>query len=507
MPADESIEAPRKEVLVWHDQIHESQDLARLQFWRFSFSPSYDRPEIFKSMRALFKEVGITSYTVYETLGNYDLLLRSWVPRDRAPDDLEDDFKEALRSLRLWSINYVICHTASHWADTEADQEDTADPEADPEDWPALDDPVIAEVSEFNRSQVEGNPVARSASIQGLVGTGALKVVPTDTRGVRFFIVFDHPRVPFNPGQRKHAQSTIQKACDEVEKEWVANDPGGPCPQVSIYEGTGPMTEFLIMARAPHTHFHRFVSTLLAALRACGLDDQYDIRPYTHVLADEMFSAFAEDRPVSAEDGAPKIEINEEETESLEYKATFALNLRGYIETGRQQLDKKVVHGVARATCGLLNSPNGGKLMLGVLETRRELEKTKDKLGYLARLREEFDFEIDPSEINNPPNALIGIEAEVGEGKIFADVDAYKRRLVQVLQSQIHPNPMPFTTIEVRQEGGRSVCVLTVKPGNVWFWGRDLAGKHDEFYVREAGTTRAYSGVESDLFKQANPRD
>jgi hypothetical protein len=497
--ANEAANEPNKEVLLWHDQIHESQDLARLQFWRLSFSPSYDRDAIFASLRELFERAGITAYTIYETLGDYDLLLRTWVPRKITPEDLGQDLEESLKSLRLWNINYVLCHTALHWAETET--------ETDSKRWPALGDSVIGEVSEFNRSQVNDMPVLRSAAIQSLIDADALKVIPTDTRGVRFFVVFDHPRFAWKRATREHALSSIINACKEVSDRWVADDPDGPAPQVSVYEGSGTMTEFLVMGRAPHSHFHTFVSRLLGAIRKAGLDEQYDMRPYTHVLADEMFSVFVEDRPVPSSDDAPRIDIDEDETESLEYKATFALNLRGYIETGRQEPDPKITHGVIRAVCGLLNSPNGGKLMLGVLETRRELEKTKDKLAYLARLREEFDFEIDPSEIKNPPNALIGIEAEVGEGKVYSDVDVYQRTISQALHAQIKPNPNPFTTIEVRRAAGRSVCVLTVQPGTTWFWGRDLEDKHDEFYVREAGSTRAYSGVESDLFKQANPRD
>ncbi len=485
------------EVLLWHDEIHESQDLARLQFWRLSFSPSYKHEEIFEALHQLFSEREITSYVIYETLGEYDLLLRLWVPRGLAEDDLENQFEEALESLRLWKINYMIVHRSSHWADVATDRER----------WPALDDPVIAEVSEFNRAQLGDGPVQRGEAIEELVKRGVLMVIPIDTRGVRVFIIFDHPREPLNRGGRRLAFSTIETVCTTVCDEWNAEYPEELPTHASAYGGAGPMTEFLVMARAPYGHFHAFVSRLAGALRTAGLDEQYDIRPYTHVIADEMFTEFAENRPVKAADGAAKLDIEEEETESLEYKATFALNLRRYIASNEQAADKRVMHGLIRAVCGLLNSPNGGRLMIGVLETRRELERTKDKLAYLSRLRDEFGFEIEPNQISNPPNALIGIEAEVGEGKLFPDPDAYQRRMLQALRDQINPTPLPFITFEIRREGESQVCVLTVKPAPVWFWGRDIEGKHEEFYVREAGSTRAYGGMESELYRQAHPRE
>jgi hypothetical protein len=486
----------RSEVLLWHDQIHESQDLARMHFWRLSFSPSYKKAEIFEALENLFAANGVTSYVIYETLGEYDLLLRLWVPRQLGEDDLEEQLEEALDRLRLWKNNYLIVSTSNHWARVKTDSDY----------WPALDDPVISEVAAFNQAQLEKEPADRSERLQELIDQGALLVIPTDTRGIRMFIIFDHPREPLNRGARKHVFGTIQTACDMACREWHKEHPDQEASHVSVYGGTGPMTDFLVMARAPYGYFHEFVGQLSGALRATGLDEQYDIRPYTHVIADEMFAKFSENRPVKA-NGAPKLDIDEEETESLEYKATFALNVRRLIETREQTSDARVKHGVVRAVCGLLNSPNGGRLMIGILETRRELERTKDKLGYLTRLREEFGVEVESNQIESPPNALIGIEAEIGVDKLFPDVDRYQQQLRKTLQEGITPNPLLFTTLEIRKEGERRICVLTVQPGNVWFWGRDLEGKHEEFYVREAGSTRTYSGMEGDLYRRAHPRE
>lgn len=259
------------------------------------------------------------------------------------------------------------------------------------------------------------------------------------------------------------------------------------------------------MVRAPHTHFHEFVRDVVTALHRAGLDDQYDIRPYTHVIADRMFAEFAEDRPTPTE--GPGVEFEAQESESLEYKASFALNVRAYLETGEQKVDDDIVHGLVRAVCGLLNSPRGGKLVIGVLEVRRELERTKDKPRLLSALKERFGYEIEADSPGDPANALIGIEAEVGEGKNFRDPDLYQQRLVKVLGEQIKPNPWAFLRVSMPEVGERSVCLIEVDPGNVWFWAILPDGRQEKFYVREAGSTRAYSGVESDLYKKANPRD
>jgi hypothetical protein len=484
----------KPEVLLWHDLVHESQDLTRLHFWRLSFSPSYDHDAIFSKLRTLFAKVGITSYGIYETLGDYDLLLRMWVPRDIGPEELEVNLVDLLSPLKLWNRNFFICHTAEHWADVQTDSEK----------WPDLDEQVVAEVSEFNAAQTGGEVVARSAAIDKLVSVGTLKTVPTDTRGIRLFVVFDHLRAAFPPGSRRQALGTIKSTCSRILEDWKKKHPGTLDPQISIYEGTGTMTEFLVMARAPHAYFHDFVREMAVALRRSDLDNDYDIRPYTHVIADRMFSEFVEDRPQPPE---RKVDINLEETESLEYKASFALDVRGYLATGKQARDKRIKEGVVQAACGLLNSPEGGKLVIGVLETRRELGKTKDKLALLESLRDEFGFEMDPEQLSDPPNALIGIEAEVGEGKNYGDADAYQRALNETLRSKIEPNPMSSIKLEIRKEGERSLCILDVSPGKHWFWAKSMDGKEEDFFVREAGSTRAYGGHEGELFREAHPRD
>jgi hypothetical protein len=496
-PANETAE-----VLLWHDKIHETQDAARLYFWRLSFSPSYEREEILTRLRQFFVDVQITSHTIYETLGEYDLLLRMWVPRVIDHDELELKIWRALRELKLWNINYLSCRTERHWANSEA----TATLKSD--DWPQLTDPVVREVSEFNRRQMAGERQARSAQIEELLAKGVLRAVPTDRRGIRFFITFDHPRLPFNPGNRRIAVNAIVGACDAVLAEWSARPLEAPGPQISMYEGIGSMTDFLVLARAPHPFFHEFVDDVLQHLRGAGLDGLFDMRPYTHVIADQMFRDFAEDRLSISEQMPLDIDIESDEAESLEFKATLGLNVREFVNRGARDLDDRMIHGVVRAVCGLLNSPRGGALVIGVLETRREVERAKDKTTYLASLREHFGYEFDdgadvPSAL---PNALIGIESEIGEGLPFGDRDAFLGRLTEVLRERIRPNPWPFLRTEVRSIRDRHVCVVSVTPGDSWFYARSADGKHEEFYVREAGSTRAYSGVDMDLFKNANPR-
>jgi hypothetical protein len=492
----------RAEVLLWHDNIHETQDAARLYFWRLSFSPSYERDSIIDRLRSFIGDVGVTSHTIYETLGVYDLLVRMWVPRTIDHDELELKIWRALKELKLWNISYLSCRAERHWPYSEI----TASVKS--EDWPPLNDPVIKEVSDFNRSQASGEIRPRSRRIEDLLSQGVLRAVPMDTRGIRFFITFDHPRLPFNASNRRIAIDAIMRACDLVLSDWSARPGDATGPQISMYEGMGTMTDFLVLVQSPQTYFHEFVDDLLTHLRGAGLDGLFDMRHYTHVIADRMFKDFAEDRATPSDQLPVKIDIQSDEAESLEFKATLALNIREFLTKTNREPDPRMTHGVVRAICGLLNSPHGGTLVIGVLETRRELERAKDKAGYLAALREHFGYEApaDADLGSNLPNALIGVEAEIGDRLPFPDRDAFMNRLTEVLRSNISPNPWAFFRTEIRAIDDRHVCVVAVKPGDSWFYALALDGKHQEFFVREAGTTRAYAGTESDLFKSAHPR-
>jgi hypothetical protein len=505
VPSEEAPQQePSREVLIWDDFVHETQELARLYFWRLSFSPSYDHDTIFEKLRGVYSTLGITSYIAYETLGDYDLLLRMWVPRNIGPEEIDQQIWLALKDCKLWNINYLACRTEMHWSDS-------TKPKVEAEGWPDPYDSIIRDVNEFNRMQVVTQEAqSRTPGITDLVERGVLIPIPTDTRGIRFFITFDHPRSAFNRGQRKRALSSIVTKCNEVGDAWCAKKLKVGNPQISVYEGAGTMSEFLVMARAPHGRFHEFVHDLTDGLRSAGLDELFDMRPYTHVMADEMFSEFAEQRPVIEN---TDFDFAVDEDESVEFKATFALNFRSYMAVDRQDEDEKMIAIVVRTVCGLLNSPGGGVLVIGILEVRRELERLKtDKLEYLRKLQERFGYvgsfagedAVIPADL---PNAVIGIAAEVGVDRLFPDSDKYVGRLTEALRTGIKPNPWPWLTVAFPQADGKTVCMVKARPADVWFYAKSPEGKHEEFHVREATSTRLLVGIESDDYKSAHPRN
>lgn len=507
------------EVLVWKDFIHERVESTRLSLWRLGFAPKYPRENIFKGLARFYDEIGITAHVAYETLGDFDLLLRLWIPKDYLPDDVELRLRQSLEGCNLYGINYIACRTDSHHAEVgPCDVKKAVDLTL------ALEDEEVRAINEYNQAQAaaaknidstlyaEEDPsslpsIPRPKKVDELIDIGALMSVPLAKRGIRFFVIFDHPRQPFRPETRDLTLEKLRNKCKEVRKKWSRGDNPSSYPQISIYEGNGTMSDFIVMARAPHGQFHGFVQDIVLGLREVDLDVLFEMRPYTHVIADRMFCDFEESRRIpDALETVAEATVQEEEDETLEFKATLSVDFRSYMATGKKARSSARMDDVTRAVCGLLNSPRPGRLLIGVLEVRREIEKRSDPTDYLEKLVKEFGYEYDPAKVPNVPNAVTGMELEIAPSSPMRDLDTYIAFLREKLRTHITPNPLPYIRIESVAIGERHVCVVSTRPADVWFWGTTGEDKRESFFVREAASTRAYTGVESELYKRAHPR-
>lgn len=499
-PASDPPQAQR-EVLLWSDSVHETDESMHLYFWRLSFAPEYEQEAIFRSLAELFDEVGIFAYVTYETLGDFDLLLRLWIPRRYIAEEIEHLLRDALRGNDLYDMNYIACRTDLHHAtDASRAPSEMRDP--------LIRDAVITAVNDFNREQAAGRCIARPVGVNGLIKDGILIPIQLDIRGVRFYVTFDRPHRA-TPTARTEIRRRIVEKCIAVDSKWAERLPHGPGSQISAYSGAGTMTDYLVLARAPYGYFHAFVQELLLGLRTIGLD-QYHMRPYTYVLADEMFSAFQEKRTSVATAGVTDSQLFGREHASLEFKASFATNIRRLWREGRQEPDKKVANSVIRTICGFLNSPEGGTLALGVLEVEREFERGGGGEPFVAWLSEQFVYQPDrePDGTLSRPlrNAVTGVEHEYGPQGAYRDAEEYYAAIRDALKDRIDPNPWPWLRSASRQVNDREVVVVTIRRADSWCYAKLHGEAEPQFFVREGASTRAYRGTEADLYRRAHPR-
>ncbi len=424
--------------------------------------------------------------------------------------------RDCLAGTSLWNVNYLQCEMVSHFAQRRASN---AKVSASPTPIDVTNE-LIGSINAYNDAQVAEyrahNPLGdraidpyepdRPDGADALIAAGMLAPVPLWTKGVRFYITFDHPRRALSPAQVADVEKRIEAKCEEVRRRWARRDPNGVEPQISFYSGTGTMTDFLVLSRAPYGHFHAFVRDFVLGLWSIGLGDLHQMRPYSQVLADEMFSDFHEHRPTVESTNIDSEVLLGGESETREFKASFALDVRRVWRDGVYDKSPIMTDNVIKAVCGLLNSRDGGVVAIGVLEVERETQKVKDAAKLLEWAKAEFAYDAVRDEKGQLPNLVLGVQLEYGPGRIYSDLDKYLSAIRDSLKAKIEPSPWSWLRMVARSISGRDVVVISVRPAETWCYATVAKSDQPQFFVREAASTRAYHGLEADLYKHANPR-
>jgi hypothetical protein len=505
----------RREVLLWDDAIHEHHEACLLYFWRLSFGVYYDRGFILGRLHELYTHFEIPSYCVYQILGEYDLLLRLWIPRRFIPEEIDTALPEFLAGTSLEQTDFIACHTREHWAK----RAKNGTPDEQAPDVDSVGEDLIAAVNEFNRTQFDrGMAAPRPQGTEELIAKDVLSPISLETKGVRMFVLFDRAK---RAGANYHDDvlARLMRARKEIEQAWstikppVDDAPWPTGPHFSLYSGHGSMSDFLLMIRAPHGEFHEFVTLVISHLRSLGLEKTYQIRPYTYVIADNLFTELREQRVSIGGANITTSTLSGRETDTLEFKSTLAVNLRRWRNDGSPTSDDRMKDAVVKSVCGFLNSLEGGTLIIGVLETEREYVAAEGKSGgaaLLGWLAETFgyvaDTEADGTVKRPLRNALLGIEHEYGGDGPYSDADEYEGALRDVLKAHIDPNPLRWLRVGEREIDGKTFAVVTVRPADTWCYAKISTARDPQFFVREAASTRAATGREAELYRDADPR-
>ena len=495
---------------VWHDHVHVQRERAQLQFWSLSFVPDYNEKAIEEALSRVYERFGITSYITYQTLGQFDLLLRLWVPRNVQLEELNGAIEDRLHKEDLFKAEFlVVTNVDLHWV--WLDREGYGPPrEPTPDDVARVTNQQVIQLAEHNRDVLrvakshEAHPLPPPPTwVDDYLESNCLGKISVSEHGIRFYLTFNDPRKPFREEERRHALGAMMRQCEEVVRESLERFPQANPPQMSLYSGYGSMTQFLILARAPDQHFYWFMRRLVFALRESTIASLYRIRPYTTVMADRTFLDFREYPFVQNEPLADAV-LAGPETSRLEFKATLLTSVRELV-TGEEKLLEGVQSAAVRAVAGLLNSDEGGSLVIGLLELAREIERFRgDKGEYALRLADMFRLFPQGISIGDPDaKAVTGIEADYGLRK-YSDPDSFRNYLRQLLQSEISPNPGPYYEIDFRPLEGRTLAVVNVNPrlATSFFY----VGKQGLFFVRETTSTVSYAGGLGDDYRRVHPR-
>ncbi|HEU5142366.1 MAG TPA: ATP-binding protein [Solirubrobacterales bacterium] len=457
--------------LVWHPLVHQKWAHERLYFWRMGFFPTYDREEITAGLEKTLEDHDIRSYTCYELIGIHDLLLRAWVPDSESYDDVQDSLISNLgkANLRLCDA-FVVSRTVRHWVWGEGR----------PLEDPNVDDPAQILTDDGIRD-VQERPELHPVLVKKYRGAKLIGDAE-HSKGLKFVLVVTSLTEANSLPVKVRLQERLISILD--------NAPKG-ISERSLYAGDG-FGRFLIMGRVEFDKFHLigeyFVNKLNDELNA-----DFVARTYTHLAAFDT-PLIRQDRllhsdTTSVDDLVADMSVEDllrsEESAKLEVKGSAFLDLKRLIEGDHKPNweHPKVIHSVLKTITAFLNS-EGGRLIIGALESTHFKEASvMAQLGAVPVVGSYY---------------CVGVEVDYIEG----GWDAFERRLREIIQTRIAPNPDPHITINRRVVRERVLCQVVVEPSaHEWFY---LNG--DELYVRHGNKSDLLSGPDADRHRISHPR-
>lgn len=498
-----------REQMQWHPAVHERLANEQLVFWRLGFYPTYRRKEVLQALDIICERYGISGRTIYEVFGNYDLLLRLWLPEGVVAENVDRDIKRTLAAFHLeLCAAFEVEKIVRHWFWDEEDERDEGGSESMPPNGglgEALDfdsfpnegvelpelEPTppaweLAHVNElvdqFNSGQIDQETVKRDEMAQKFLNRKLIGLRDAE-EGIKFTMVVSAYGLT----------ASRFEAMEELERRLaLILDGAKPIRERSLYSGGG-FGRFMVFGKIPTEDFYEINERLIEPITVqAGLAPVYRTRSETYIGSNPILQRFSETLSLP-EYEAEEIDIAEVlaegETARNEFKSTAFTNVNRWLKTGERVDDGYAIKSFATALVALLNG-TGGVIVSGVLE------------------RSVRDYDSTPKLADEPRVGdliVIGMEFEWEDWQ-REGVDEFKNKLRQKLGELIEPNPLNYELqMHSYVVSGRTVFLIHVPEGlPTWFYRRE--GKDYRFIVRRDASSVEISGPEEDEYKRLHPR-
>jgi hypothetical protein len=450
----------------WHPRVHTQWGKERLYFWRLRFLPAYHRKTAVDALLKILKDRNVNAYTIYELFGEWDLMVRLWLPRETTSVELGAAVSEMVKQVGLHDEDHFsVDDIVRHWvwgAGTELER---------PSDTRMLDaPPPDDEIAQINKLSPDTELVAR------LESENLLRSV-SHHPGIKFAMVVTAP-VANPPIKQRHRLlkelTRIVDGADEILER-------------SLYQGHG-LGSFLILGRVLEGRFDA-IRTQIADKITDGIDpESIGARTYTMIVASQD-SLDVRDvlRPQhdirAAEEVSVEDALQQPESDTLEVKASAFTDYDRVLHGDGESNENDVAdRGVLKAVTAMLNS-GGGTVVIGALEARR-YARDAQALG-------------DPLAIGD--YLCVGVQRDFGNDH---DWDHYARRLLAIIGQRIDPGPHLWINLTREAVDGVAMAKITIAaPDRHWYYQQ---GKH--FYVRRGSESIELLGTEADRYRHERPR-
>lgn len=454
-------------IYLWHPEIHSSIRNEKLIYTLALFEPVYKRDLVVAEIKRALIDMGINSYSLWELIGDHDIMIQAWVPAALSLETFQskiDEFTSGDAEITPMVVDSFIDHWM--WRDIDLSR---AEAEIASEDY-----------CDLNKDAV---PTAR---LRKYLDSGYIHAVPNSNR-LKFFVRITNPNRPI---KRSLETQILDNAKKLFDKHYFSN---GVVMKVSGF------ASYLITGRLLSSHFPAIGTEFQPTFADSGVLEALRCRTITHLSAlhgpiarvEQLLPLAAPD--VTQEPGAHDLKswLMEGESDTLEFKASAFTDIDHKV--GRRNLPRgrpDQVHEIAKAVVGLLNA-DGGAVIIGVAEL------DKYKADQLLRPY--------PEAVAVMEYMIIGVDAEFPRG----GWDQYQRSLARDLRKAIDGEIDGWVKYQHLKYEGRTVCIIRVRRPPAFFYvnSRDKNGSvTPEFVGRIGGETRRMLGRQMDEFKEAHPR-
>lgn len=455
-------------IYLWHPRIHSVIRNEKLIYALAAFDPVYKRDRVVPEVKQALGDMGIRSYSLWELIGDHDMMIQAWVPVALSLTDFQTKIDE-FTSVDVDIMPMVVDNFIDHWMWEDID---LAKAEADisSEDYSDLNEGVV--------------PWTR---IKRYLDSGYIHAVPSTSK-LKFFVRVTNPNRPI----KNHLEHLIRdNAARLFAQPHFSN---GVVMKVSGF------ASYLITGRLLSSAFPAIGTEFQPTFADSGVLEALRCRTVTHLSAlhgtiaraEQLLPLAAPDVTLEPSGEDLKSWLIEGESDYLEFKASAFTDIDHKV--GRKSNPRnrsEQVHEIARAVVGMLNAA-GGTVIIGVAE----LDK------YTAeQLRGPY-----PGAVEAREHVIIGVDAEFPRG----GWDAYQRALARDLRKAIDGEAIDgWVKYQHLEYEGRSICIIRVRRPPTFYYviNKDKNGSATaEFFGRMGGETRRLIGRQMDEFKEAHPR-
>lgn len=511
--------------LQWHNEVQRRWGLCTLEFWLLRFHDWYDREETFERLAEMMERSGVGSYAAYELSGQFDVLLRAWIP-DRKINGFAKRLKETfpLQDIRQFTVADIVRHWP--WASANTYIPKKCDLEA------LAAATSLGDVEAANRLSDQGH--IGSGNVQAgdkeilarLMREGAITDLGS-TVGIRMFI-----RLKAKEGLDDYdwgkLTSYTATTLDGLTREAGEDEGGKEHPfaldDVSLYACND--RSLLILCRIPHHSWHDLREHLLEPLAARGGVAQTTTLPALSrnfvrsrdrlVVDDRVKPALADGSGPGHEDdgdgsgGAPlppaphippgvREYLERPEDRDFEAKGSAFTPLEEWLRRAKDEDDAlKESTGFFRDTIGktivaMLNS-EGGSLLIGVLERDKFTRHSSKLLERIAELPVAGRYYI------------LGLQDPVFRRK---DWDGFELKFNRLLKGCVEGEIADLVRISRDWHSGRDLALVQVRyPGMTNGFYLRGEGDNRHFYVRRGGSSDELHGTQAlEYIERARRRD